>query len=260
MGVNWRTEAVDQSLSGVTEDVVVRDLAPLLGLDPLRAQPVQPAPLLELRPQPDHVEKRLLPREAADRGAVVGVEVAVDRDPARLRKLDCFSYLTPFKVLFAQSYSLSAGAGADTFQRRPIPARAGTRGYSARSSIRADRSKGAQLARPVRVLWPKVEIVRCDPRRRKLDAADDKVVVGRNFAQLAAAHVEQDEPWIPAAWKESPASGEAVDAQLQRVGLAQRGVERGVRLEIDQRYLPVHLADAVDHSAYPRAAERHVEA
>ena len=66
MGVNG-PEPIDQGLGGWAEDVVVRDLAPFLRLDPFRAQPVEPAPRCELRAHAYDVEKRLLSDEATDR-------------------------------------------------------------------------------------------------------------------------------------------------------------------------------------------------
>src|SRR5579864_6256149 len=77
------------------------DAAPLLGLDPFRAQPMEPAPFFERRTKPDHVQKRLLPPHPANRRAVVGVEVAVHGDAACLRKRDGLLDRATLKVLFA---------------------------------------------------------------------------------------------------------------------------------------------------------------
>src|SRR6185437_14656715 len=118
----------------------------------------------------------------------------------------------------------------------------------------------AQRARALLVLRAKVEVAGEDALGRAPDPADHELVVGRDVPQLAAAHVEQDEARIATAWKEAPASRQAVDPQLQRVGLDQGGVERRVRLEVDEGDLPIDLAHAVDDPADTRAADRHVEA
>src|SRR6266851_6771320 len=94
-----RLQAVDERLREAAERVVVRDPAPLLRLNPLGPQPVSQAPLLELGPEPDHVDERLLHGEPARREPpVVGVEVAVDRDAARLREGDRLADLAPLEV------------------------------------------------------------------------------------------------------------------------------------------------------------------
>src|SRR5438876_4194334 len=121
---------------------------------------MQPAPFLELLPQADHVEERLLSRESADRRAVIGIEVAMHRDAARLGERDRLFDLSPLEVMLLE---FSAGAGADGFHSAPTHASAGARAKSgARSRIRlsdarqahvwTDGPESAQLARPVRVL------------------------------------------------------------------------------------------------------------
>src|SRR5437016_6324575 len=166
---------------------------------------MEPAPLLELRPEPDHVEKRL------------------------------FS--------------------------RPLTARAGAGGkLGAGTGVRTDRTERAKGARPVGVLRAETEIIGHDARGRRFHATHYLVVVGGDVAQLAAAHVKQDQAWVATSGKQTPSRGEAVDAHLQRVRLDQRGVEGRIRLEIDQGDSPVDLANAVDHSPYSCAADRHVEA
>src|SRR5260370_13011068 len=101
MDSSGRFEPGDEVFRGSAEDVVVGHLAALLRLDPLRPKAVQPPPLLELRAQADHVEEWLLAREAADRRPVIGVEVAMHSDSARLGEGDRLLYLTAGKVLFA---------------------------------------------------------------------------------------------------------------------------------------------------------------
>jgi hypothetical protein len=95
-------QAFDEGLSSGAENVVVRHQPTLLRLDPLRTEPVQAAPFLELRTEANHVEKRLLSCESADGRPVVGVEVAMDGDAARFRELDRLFDFSPLKVLFAQ--------------------------------------------------------------------------------------------------------------------------------------------------------------
>src|SRR2546430_9448494 len=103
MGVKSGLEALDDRLRRGSEDVVMRNLAPLLRLDPFRSQAVEPAPLFELHTEPDHMKKGLLTRKTADGRAVIRVEVAVHRDPARLSERDRLLYLAALKVLFVQS-------------------------------------------------------------------------------------------------------------------------------------------------------------
>src|SRR5712671_7018382 len=88
----------DQQLSRGPEHVVVRNFAPLLRLDPLRAQTMMPAPLLEDRPQPDDMQEGLLTRHPSDLRAVVVVEVPVDRNAAGFGKGDRFLDLAPLEV------------------------------------------------------------------------------------------------------------------------------------------------------------------
>ena len=88
----------------------MRDLAALLGLDPFRAQAMLAAPLFEHRTQADHMQERFLSDKSADRGAVVVVEVAVNRDAALLSEGDRFSDLTPLEIFLAQA---SQPVGAD---------------------------------------------------------------------------------------------------------------------------------------------------
>src|ERR1700693_2728559 len=95
-------QAGDQGFGRGTEDVVVGDLAPPLGLDPPRGKTVMPAPSLEHRPQADDVKERPLPHHPANRRAVVRVEVAVYRDAARLGEGDRLSDLTPLEILLTQ--------------------------------------------------------------------------------------------------------------------------------------------------------------
>src|SRR5256885_5409473 len=70
------------------EDVVMSHAPSFPRLDPFRAETVPPAPRFQVRPQADDVQERFLPAHAADGGPVIGVEVAMDRNAARLSKSD----------------------------------------------------------------------------------------------------------------------------------------------------------------------------
>src|ERR1700693_5822604 len=95
-------DASDQQLGGGTEHVVMGYFAALLGLDPLGAKAVVPAPLLEHRPQADDVQERLLTHHPPDRRAVVVVEVAVDGDATGLGEGDGLFDLAPLEVLLVK--------------------------------------------------------------------------------------------------------------------------------------------------------------
>src|SRR5205085_3046613 len=96
-----RGEALDELLGKGTEDVIVRDPAPLLGLDPLGPEAVLAAPFLEPRPEPDHVQERALPAHSSDGRAVVIVEVAMHGDAAGLGEGDRLPDLPPLEVALA---------------------------------------------------------------------------------------------------------------------------------------------------------------
>src|ERR1700730_4295128 len=96
-------EAADELLRKGPENVVMRDLAALLGLDPLRPQPVLPAPRLQWPPKPDHMKERALSSHSSDRGAVVVVEVAVYGDAARFGEGDRFFDLASLEIFFLES-------------------------------------------------------------------------------------------------------------------------------------------------------------
>src|SRR5207247_3139276 len=100
------------------EDVVVGDTSPLLGLDPLGPQSVLNAPFLQGRPQADHVQKRLLPREAANRRPVVRVEVAVDGDATLFGERDRPFDLPALKVPFAHTARYNGRRTAGTAIRQ----------------------------------------------------------------------------------------------------------------------------------------------
>lgn len=93
-------EPFHEFLGGRAEHVVMGDPAPFLGLDPLGSKAVQPAPLLQLRPQTDHVEKRFLAPEPPDGRTVIGVEVAMHGDAAGLGEGDRLMDLAALKVPF----------------------------------------------------------------------------------------------------------------------------------------------------------------
>src|SRR5450759_5060268 len=78
------------------------NLAALLGLDPLRPEPMLPAPFFEDRSQSDDVQEGLFPHHPSDRRAVVVVEVAVDGNPARLCKSDRLLDLSPLEIALAE--------------------------------------------------------------------------------------------------------------------------------------------------------------
>jgi len=95
-------EAGDQGFRVGPEHVVVRDLAPLLGLDPFRPEAVLPAPLFEHGAKPDDMKEWTLADHAPDRRAVVRVEVAMDRDAACFGERNRFSDLATLEVFFAE--------------------------------------------------------------------------------------------------------------------------------------------------------------
>src|SRR5438105_15817548 len=70
----------------------------LLGLYPLGSQPPPPPPLHQLRAQADDVQEGPLhPHPTRRDAAVVGVEVAVNSDAARLGEGDRLADLPPFE-------------------------------------------------------------------------------------------------------------------------------------------------------------------
>src|ERR1700737_127317 len=97
-----RGQVSDQAFGKGTEDVVVGNLPALLRLNPLRSQAMQPAPRLEVWAQADHVEERTLPHHAADCGAVVMIEIAVNGDAARLGEGDRLFDLPALEVTLFQ--------------------------------------------------------------------------------------------------------------------------------------------------------------
>src|SRR6266540_6308318 len=127
------------------------------------------------------------------------------------------------------------------------------------SRVTTDRTVSAQGAGPLGVLRPEAKVVGGDAARRLDDPALDQLVIGLDGVLLAAAHVEQDQLWISAPGQHSTPCREAVDPQLQRIRLHQRGVQRGVGLEVDQGDVAVDLADAVDEATHARVADRDVE-
>src|SRR5437762_9304679 len=100
-GSSRRRKALDELPGEGAEDVVVGDAAPLLGLNPLRPEAVFAAPLLEARPESDHMQERPLPAHAPDGRAMVVVEVAVHGDAAGFRKGDRFPDLPPLEIALA---------------------------------------------------------------------------------------------------------------------------------------------------------------
>ena len=80
---------------------LVRNLAALFGLDPLRAETVKPPPFFEHRPKTYDMQERTLTPHASDRRAVVVVEIAMHRDSAILGKRDRLFDLASLKVPFA---------------------------------------------------------------------------------------------------------------------------------------------------------------
>src|SRR5437773_2591913 len=123
------------------------------------------------------------------------------------------------------------------------------------SRIGTDRTVGAKLARPLRMLRPQREVAGADAPSRVAHVLLDRGVVGRDVVQHPTAHVGEDQPRIAAAGQQAASRGNAVDAQLQRVRLDECGVESRVGLEIDQRRTAVDFADAVDEPAHPRRAD-----
>jgi hypothetical protein len=104
------SEAVDQLLGELSEDVNVSDFAVLLRLDRALRNAVQADPHLQVFTQADDVQKRLLHHEAAHRDLpVIGVEVAVNRDPAGFGEGDRILDLAALEIALAKlSYLASA--------------------------------------------------------------------------------------------------------------------------------------------------------
>src|SRR5438094_7462514 len=117
------------------------------------------------------------------------------------------------------------------------------------SRIGTDRTVGAKLTWPLGMLPPQREVAGTDALGRIAHALLDRGVVGRDVVQHPTAHVEEDQPRIAAAGKQAASRGNAVDTQLQRVRLDERGVESRVGLEVDQRHTAVDFAGAVDEPA-----------
>ena len=115
MSRHW-SQAFDQALGIRAEHVILGDLSPLFGLDPLGPQAALAPPLLEDRAQADHVQERALARDPPDSGAVVVIEVAVDCDASRLGKCDRLFDLAALEVALLQRtavvHDLEAGTRA----------------------------------------------------------------------------------------------------------------------------------------------------
>src|SRR5712691_9470956 len=118
-------EPFDELLGGRAEDVVVGDLAPLLGLDPLGSKAMEPTPLLELWPQADHMKKWLLTAEPPDGRAVIGVEVAMHGDAAGLGEGDRLFDLATVKVFLAHQEARRERIAGSLAPMRPIRASGG---------------------------------------------------------------------------------------------------------------------------------------
>src|SRR5215472_12497557 len=102
------------------------------------------------------------------------------------------------------------------------------------SRIRTHGTIGAQLARPVVVLGAESKILSADSRDGGQDALLGQRVVGGDVVQLSPPQVIEDQPGLSSTRQQSPAGGQAVDAELKRVRRKQLRIERRVGLEIDQ--------------------------
>src|SRR5262249_52877150 len=127
------------------------------------------------------------------------------------------------------------------------------------SRTRTNGTVGAKPARPLVVLGAKREVAGTDALRRSPDVLFDRRVVRSDLAHLAAPQVIEHKTRFAPTRQQATARGHAVDPQLQRVGLDERRIERRVGLEVDQHRPAIDLTYSIDHPAYARAAERHVE-
>src|SRR5438128_4351553 len=114
------------------------------------------------------------------------------------------------------------------------------------SRIGADGTVRAELARALLVLRSQAEITGGDARGCLAHAVYHQRVIWFDAVLLAAAQIEQDQLGFATAGQQAAVRGQAVDPQLERVRRHQRRVERGIRLEVDQRDIAVDLADPVD--------------
>src|SRR5712691_1186473 len=141
-------EPFDELLGGRAEDVVVGDLAPFLGLDPLGSKTMEPTPLLELWPQADHMKKWFLTAEPPDGRAVIGVEVAMHGDAAGLGEGDRLFDLAALKVPLAHSDRQDGRRRAGTAAwRAPAAARSRRRRSVTPPAVHAPRRR-SRPARP----------------------------------------------------------------------------------------------------------------
>jgi hypothetical protein len=97
------SEAFDQAFGELAEDVDVGHFPAPFGLDGALGYAVEADPGLQVLAQADHVQKWLLHDEPAHRAAaVIGVEVAVDGDPARLGERDRLLDLAALEVALGE--------------------------------------------------------------------------------------------------------------------------------------------------------------
>src|ERR1700730_15014867 len=116
--------------------------------------------------------------------------------------------------------------------------------------VRADRTVGAQLARPLGVLRSEAEVAGDDERGRGLDSSLDAGIFGRHLSHLTAPQIEEDKARLGTSRNESSPRGQPVEPQLDRVGLEKRGIQGRVGLEVDEDRPSVELTDPVDQTTH----------
>src|SRR5215469_10966655 len=102
--------------------------------------------------------------------------------------------------------------------------------YFSCTGIRADRTIGAQLARPVVVLQAEPKVAGGDVGDRGQDSLLGEPPIRSHVVLLAATQVVEDQPRFPATRQQPSLRGEAVDAELEPVSIEETGIERRVGL------------------------------
>src|SRR5579872_2117685 len=183
-------EVLYQRGGGGAENVVVGDAPALLGLDPLRPQPVLPAPFLEHGPQPDDVKERPLAHEAANRRPVIVVEVAVDRHPARLGEGDRLFDLAALEIGLAQAeplrhaFDVTRACAQMGRYAHSAQGRSSCSGPSSKSPVLM-RSEAARILRSTRAASGATSWA--TPRRRSKSTSPTSRVPGRSPRAAAMA-------------------------------------------------------------------------
>lgn len=105
------SQAVDQLLRELAKNVDMRHLSMLLGLDGAFGNSVQTDPRFQVFAQSDDVQERFFHHEAAHRYlAVIAVEVAVDRNPARFGEGDRLLDLSALEIALAKLLYLASAS------------------------------------------------------------------------------------------------------------------------------------------------------